>query len=131
HGDLYVATEGRAFWALDDLSALRQATSQTMADNVHLFAPRPALSAGGPSAPTTSAGRNPPLGANFHYWLRTRPDSTVTVKLEVLDSAGRLLRTYGTGATDSTALKPVAGLNAFQWDLRADPPTKLPGNISI
>jgi len=131
HGDLYIATEGRAFWALDDLSALRQATSQTMAENVHLFAPRPALSAGGPSAPTTSAGRNPPLGANFHYWLRTRPDSTVTVKLEVLDSAGRLLRTYGTGATDSTALKPVAGLNAFQWDLRADPPTKLPGNISI
>ena len=148
HGDLYVATEGRAFWALDDLSALRQTTPQTMADNVHLFTPRPALSAGGPSAPTTSAGRNPPLGANFHYWLRNRPDSTVAVRLEVLDSTGRLLRSYGRGhgaapapapagefggggAPDSAALRPVAGINAFQWDLRADPPTRLPGNISI
>jgi len=138
HGDLYVATEGRAFWALDDLSALRQTTPQTVAENVHLFAPRPALSAGGPSAPTTTAGRNPPLGANFHYWLRARPDSTLAIKLEVLDSAGRLLRSYGrghgaaaTGAVDSTALRPVAGLNAFQWDLRADPPTKLPGDIAI
>jgi hypothetical protein len=132
HGDLYVATEGRAFWALDDLSALRQTTPQTMAENVHLFAPRPALLAGGPSAPTTTAGRNPPAGANFHYWLRTRPDSTIATKLEVLDSAGGVLRTYGgAGSADSTALHPVAGLNAFQWDLRANPPTKLPGNISI
>ena len=131
HDNLYVATEGRAFWSLDDLSALRQTTPQTMAENVHLFAPRPALSAGGPSTPTTSAGRNPPFGANFHYWLRTRPDSTVPVKLEVLDSLGRVLRSYGTGTTDSTALHPVAGLNAFQWDLRADPPRKLPGDIAI
>jgi len=37
----------------------------------------------------------------------------------------------GGGAPDSTALRPVAGLNAFQWDLRADPPTRLPGNIAI
>jgi len=131
HGDLYVATEGRAFWALDDLSALRQMTPQTMAANVHLFAPRPALLAGGPSGPTSTAGRNPPLGANFHYWLRSRTDSSLPLKLEVLDSSGRVLRAYGRGTTDSTALKPVAGLNAFQWDLRADPPTKLPGDIAI
>ena len=137
HGDLYVATEGRAFWALDDLSALRQTTPQTMADNVHLFAPRPALLAGGASTPTTTAGRNPPFGADFQYWLRSRPDSNVTVKLDVLDSAGHLLRSYGRGKTgaaggvDSAALRPTAGLNAFQWDLRADPPTKLPGDIAI
>jgi photosystem II stability/assembly factor-like uncharacterized protein len=148
HGDLYVATEGRAFWAVDDLSALRQTTPETMAKSAHLFAPRPALLAGGPSAPTTSAGRNPPLGANFQYWLRTAPDSAVAVKLEVLDPAGHVLRTYGRGkgpapaaappsdlggggGPDSAALHPVAGLNAFQWDLRANPPTKLPGNISI
>jgi hypothetical protein len=53
------------------------------------------------------------------------------VELEILDSLGRVLRSYGAGTTDSTVLHPVAGLNAFQWDLRADPPRKLPGDIAI
>jgi photosystem II stability/assembly factor-like uncharacterized protein len=56
HDDLYAATEGRAFWALDDLSPLRQLTDAIARDSVHLYAPRPALLAGGSAAPTTTAG---------------------------------------------------------------------------
>jgi hypothetical protein len=117
---------------------------------VHLFAPRSALLAGGPAAPTTTAGRNPPQGANVYALLAKAPDSAQTVKLEVLDAAGKVLRTYtrapaaagtpnapgapgapGAGAASRTALKLEAGLNAFQWDLRAEPPTTLPGNINV
>ena len=75
HGDLYAATEGRAFWALDDLTPLRQMTAELARADVHLFAPRPALLAGGPSRATTTAGRNPPYGANAVFHLarpRTR-----------------------------------------------------------
>ena len=144
HGDLYAATEGRAFWVLDDLSPLRQMGAQVAQAAVHLYAPRPALLAGGPAAPTTSAGRNPPLGANVYVSLARAPDSAKTAKLEFLDAAGKVLRSYthaaagaapaagggGTGAARTT-VELKAGLNAVQWDLRAEPPTALPGNINV
>jgi len=147
HGDLYASTEGRAFWALDDLSALRQMSEQTVAAAAHLFAPRPALLAGGPSPATTTAGRNPPLGANVYFSLASAPDSAATVKLDFLDAGGKVLETYtrsaagtpapaaggggGFGPPPRARLEPRAGLNAFQWNLRAEPPTTLPGNIAM
>ena len=148
HGDLYAATEGRAFWALDDLAPLRQMNEQVAKADVTLFAPRPALLGGGPSAPTTTAGRNPPAGAHIYFELARAPDSAQVVKLEFLDAGGKLLRTYtraagAAGTTPPPAAgggpppvirtmpSPKAGLTAFQWDLRAEPPTSLPGNITI
>jgi len=148
HGDLYAATEGRAFWALDDLTPLRQMNDQVAKADVTLFAPRPALLGGGSSAPTTTAGRNPPSGANIYFELAKAPDSAQVVKLEFLDASGKLLRAYtrAAGAAGATAApaagggppgvvrtmpSPKAGLTAFQWDLRAEPPTTLPGNITI
>lgn len=145
HGDLYASTEGRGFWALDDLTPVRQMSAQVARDSVHLFAPRVALLAGGPSAPTTTAGRNPPRGANVYFILARAPDSSQVVKLELLDAAGTVLRTYnrapataasgapaaGRGGPQAPPLRPVAGLNAYQWDLRAAPPASLPGNVNI
>ncbi|MDQ6829978.1 MAG: glycosyl hydrolase [Gemmatimonadota bacterium] len=147
HGDLYAATEGRAFWALDDLSPLRQMNDKIVAADVHLFTPRAALLAGGPSPVTTTDGRNPPAGANIFFKLAKAPDSSQTVKLDILDAAGKVLRSYarsttGTpaapaagggpgGAATRATLNPKAGLNAFQWDLRAEPPTTLPGNVTL
>ncbi|MDB4893606.1 MAG: glycosyl hydrolase repeat-containing protein [Gemmatimonadetes bacterium] len=144
HGDLYASTEGRAFWALDDLTPLRQMNDQVAKADVFLFAPRVAAFGGGPAAPTTTAGRNPPPGANIFFMLAKAPDSVQVVKLEVLDASGRLLREYprvvpgapvpavapGPGPV-RTMPNPKAGLNSFQWDLRAEPPTSLPGNINI
>ena len=143
HGDLYAATEGRAFWALDDLSPLRQASARTAAAAVHLYRPRAALLAGGAAVPTTTAGRNPPQGANVYVYLARTPDSAQTVKLEFLDAAGRVVRSYTRGAAPAapppgggppparTTVELKAGLNAVQWDLRADPPTRLPGNVNV
>ena len=144
HGDLYAATEGRAFWALDDLAPLRQMNDQIAKSDVYLYAPRPALLRGGASAPTTTAGKNPPAGANVYYMLAKLPDTAQVVKLEFLDAGGRLLRTYARGAPAPApaagggppgVIRNIAsvkaGLNAFQWDLRAEPPTTLPGNITI
>ena len=145
HGDLYAATEGRAFWALDDLAPVRQLSESTATDGVHLFAPRVALLAGGRSSATTTVGRNPPFGANVYFSLAATPDSAQPLRLEFLDAAGTVLRTYTRapaatstappaapgGAATRPSLKPVTGLNAFQWDLRADPPTLLPGNVNV
>lgn len=143
HDDLYAATEGRAFWALDDLSAVRQLSDSIAKAEAHLFAPRPALllagGGGGGAPPTGSAGRNPVSGANFFYTVAAAPDSAATVKLEILDPRGAVIRTYdrsappaggGRGGRGAT-LAPKAGLNAFQWDLRSDAPAALPGNINL
>ncbi len=144
HGDLYASTEGRSFWALDDLSPLRQMNAQVSGREVHLFAPRPALLGGAPSAPTTTAGRNPPSGANVYYSLARVPDSAQVLKLEFLDTSGRVLRSVSRAPAAATATPPAApgnrgpatlapkpGLNSFQWDLRADAPTVLPGNLNL
>lgn len=75
HGDLIAATEGRAFWILDDLSIVRQHTETVLADAVHLYAPRPAylLDGGGFGGGGSAAvGRNPPNGRVFYSWPRSR-----------------------------------------------------------
>ena len=145
HGDLYASTEGRAFWALDDLTPVRQHNVAAAPESVRLYAPRIALLGGGRSPATVTTGRNPPFGANVYFSLAAAPDSAQPLTLEFLDVAGKVLRTYTRAAASTTAtgavapsgdaarptLKPVTGLNAFQWDLRADPPTLLPGNINV
>ncbi len=140
HGDLIAATEGRAFWILDDLSTLRQQNTEVGAAAVHLFQPREAVLAGGAggggggggggAAAAARVGRNPPYGATVHYRLAVAPDSATALTLEFLDQRGNVLRTYssrtGTGAA---RLAPRAGLNGFSWDLRREAPTALQGVV--
>jgi photosystem II stability/assembly factor-like uncharacterized protein len=73
--DLVVATYGRGFYILDDLSSLEQLDAGVRAADAHLFVPRPAYRfrevAGPALAPSgTAAGQNPPYGASIQYWLR-------------------------------------------------------------
>ena len=151
HDDLYAATEGRSFWVMDDLSAVRQMSDEVARSATHLFAPRTALLVGGGAGGQPGLGRNPPPGANVYYSLAAVPDSVATLTLEFLDARGGVLRTYsrkaapgqgaggggggggggGRGGGAATTLAPKAGLNAFQWDLRAESPTALPGNIQL
>ena len=42
-GDLVVATHGRSFWILDDITPLHQMTEALAAADAHLFAPRPTV----------------------------------------------------------------------------------------
>jgi hypothetical protein len=126
HDDLYASTEGRAFWVLDDLSAVRQLSDSIAKSAAHLFAPRAAHLGGGPNPSVAGAGRNPPPGANIYYLLAKAPDSTATVKIDFIDARGMVLRSYSSTAK-TAPLAPKAGLNAMQWDLRGESPTPLVG----
>ncbi len=134
HGDLIASTEGRAFWILDDLSALRQQDSVVARSAVHLFRPRDAFLVGGgggfggPGA-ANRVGRNPPAGATVHFRLAAAPDTSDTTRLEFLDSRGVVLRTYSNRGTGNDRLNPRLGLNSFSWDLRRDPPTSIQGIV--
>jgi len=99
HGsDLIVATHGRSFWILDDITPLRQLSAAVARADVTLFKPEPAYRVrrdtytDTPLPPDEPAGENPPDGAILDYFL-ARPASGV-VTLEVLDSEGKPVRRY-------------------------------------
>jgi photosystem II stability/assembly factor-like uncharacterized protein len=153
HGnDLVAATYGRAIWILDDLSPLRQASAEGTSANAFLMRPATAVRVRWdndqetPLPPETPAGKNPPDGAIFDYYLKSAPDSVIT--LEIHDAQGKFVRRFTSvaPASDSTpknvpdywfgpmpALSKNVGHNRFVWDLRYDSPKTLPfsyyGNI--
>ncbi|MBI3791195.1 MAG: glycosyl hydrolase [Gemmatimonadetes bacterium] len=141
-GDLVVSTEGRAFWILDDISALQQMTEQTMAAAAHLYAPRRAIYLpGGGFGAEYQPGKNPFNGAHIYYHLAKAPDSTQAVRVDILDGAGKFVRTFHSqpladslirpvGSAPYSKLEPKAGLNRVQWDLKSEPLRTVPGLFS-
>ncbi|MFQ5678848.1 MAG: WD40/YVTN/BNR-like repeat-containing protein [Gemmatimonadota bacterium] len=132
HGDLVVATQGRSFWILDDLSPLRQLGEEIAASDVHLFEPREAFRSGGGRFGGGGGGGS---GATIYYYLANAPEGNVT--LEVLDGAGQVVRTYASRPSkfekregDPEGFKPdsipaEAGLNRMRWNLAYEDPVLL------
>ncbi len=74
--DLVVATYGRGFWILDDLTPLQQLEPDALSEPI-LFAPRPAYRFHEREAPMMqpedpAAGTNPTYGASLHFFLPPR-----------------------------------------------------------
>jgi photosystem II stability/assembly factor-like uncharacterized protein len=100
HGDdLIVATHGRGFWVLDDITALRQITAmKNSASDTMVFKPQTAIrrrtgGGGGTPLPYGSAeAQNPPSGAIIDYYLKSAANGPVT--LDILDGAGKTVRSY-------------------------------------
>src|SRR4029450_543286 len=66
--DLVIATYGRGFWILDDITPLQQMTQQVLASEVHMFPPQPAWRFRAITDTVTmndepTEGRNPRYGA--------------------------------------------------------------------
>lgn len=95
--DLIVATHGRSFWILDDITPLRQ-TAAAARSEAYLFKPAPAYrvrrdtNSDTPIPPDEPVGQNPPDGAIIDYYLPQAATGAVT--LEVLDSSGKVVRRY-------------------------------------
>ncbi|MGH9862122.1 MAG: VPS10 domain-containing protein [Candidatus Acidiferrales bacterium] len=143
--DLVVATHGRSFWILDDLSPLRQMSDAVAKEDAHLFTPAPALRwRGGSSARPVFAGENPPDGAILYYTLKEKPKEEMT--LEILDAKGAVVRKYtstkkvvegrplperpGQDAdADPNQLSAEPGLTRWVWNLRYELPEFVPNAI--
>jgi len=83
--DLAVATHGRSFWVLDDLSPVRQWNEGIKTNDVHLFTPAEAnhtTFSGSFFGPSGAAGQNPPAGATIYYYLKTEIKKPEEKKLE-------------------------------------------------
>jgi hypothetical protein len=117
--DLVAATQGRAFWILDDITPLRQINESVAAADQFLFKPRSALRIDGGRGffprGQSGIGQNPPNGATINYSFKEAPEGNVT--LEILDSDDRLVRRLS-GKEDKLPL--AAGMNRFVWNLFCD-----------
>jgi photosystem II stability/assembly factor-like uncharacterized protein len=145
--DLVIATHGRSFWILDDISPLRQLTAEVQSESAHLFVPATAMRIRAntnhdtPLPAEVPAGENPPPGAIFYYYLKLPARE---VKLEVLDSKGQLVRAYSSKDQPFRPPTPPAfplywfkpaeppsaseGMHRFVWDIRyTAPPITQPG----
>ncbi len=100
--DLIVATHGRGFWVIDDISPLRQVSDAVLAADAYLFEPADAINViqggddGTPLQRDEPQAANPPDGAVIDYYLKAAATGPVT--LEILDAGGQSLRAYSSAA---------------------------------
>ena len=141
HGnDLVIATHGRAFWIMDDVTPLRQ----TITSDTFLFKPataireRPAGFTGSPMPKDEPMAANPPFGATIDY-VNGAPPSLAAITLEILDDHDNLVRRYSSSDkvptpdpaklttapewfnTPST-LSTLPGMHRFVWSLHYPAP---------
>ena len=137
--DLAIATHGRGFWIMDNITPLRQL--QPNDEATLLFKPQNGLrvrwnfNTDTPLPPDEAVGENPPPGAMVDYSLGA--DTAGAVTLEIKDAKGNVIRRYA--STDPVpppdpklkiprywvkppqTLSDRPGLHRFFWDLHGTP----------
>jgi len=141
HGnDLVIATHGRSFWILDDITPLRQINYATKTA-AWLYSPATAVRVdndtflGTPFPPEEPSAENPPDGAIIDYYLIS---AAAQLKLEIFDARGNLVRSFSSDDSKKKeakhlplpiaerwlpkpqALAPTPGMHRFIWDLCFD-----------
>jgi hypothetical protein len=127
--DLVIATHGRGFYVMDNISPLRQGGLQTT--SFHLYTPEDAL-------------RGLDRSVSIDYYLK-QPAQKVT--MEFLDAQGKTIRTFAGTPADAERKPPTpgeedgprrppephpavsAGLHRLNWDMRYPGATDFPGMI--
>jgi photosystem II stability/assembly factor-like uncharacterized protein len=144
--DLVVATHGRSFWILDDLTPLYQLNEDIAKADEHLFKPAHAyrMSGGVRKEEIPTAGENAPNGVVVRYFLKDSPTSELTMHFLTMggdtaisyssrkDKKGKPLKITKEFYTDETIKRPgtlsaQAGTNVFVWDMRYADATEVEG----
>jgi photosystem II stability/assembly factor-like uncharacterized protein len=137
HGeDLVVATHGRSFWILDNITPLRQASEAAKANASWLYHPAAAFRidndsfTGTPLPPEEPTAENPPSGAVLDYFLKSPANN---VELEIFDAQQTLVRRFSSEDQSSKKHPPLpiaerwfpkpeviektSGMHRFVWNL--------------
>jgi len=140
--DLIVATHGRGFWILDDITPLRQVEAATAAGGAFLFKPADAYllpepnEQGTPLPKDEPQAENAPWGAIVDFYLKSAPSGPVV--LEIADASGTVVRRYASSdppqprdpnalavqtiwAPPTQPLPATAGMHRWLWDFRGPP----------
>jgi hypothetical protein len=142
HEDLVVATQGRGFWILDDVTPLHQLGELADAESPHLFKPRDTYRveggwrrAGaymsqdefmGGLIETDRIGENPPPGAMIFYYLPKPGQRPQAAAVSILDGAGKVVRSFSSSVKGELPASP--GMNRVVWDLSYPDARVIPGS---
>jgi hypothetical protein len=122
--DLCVATHGRGFWILDNITPLRQLQDSIKNAPAMLLRPQTAwrvrwnTNSDTPLPPDEPAGENPPDGATIDYYIGAGGSGPAT--MEIKDEAGAVVRRYSSADVSPS---PDPALNIPPYWIR--PPHKL------
>lgn len=119
--NLIVATQGRSFWIMDDLTPLHQLTPRIANRSFYLYQPKPSYRMTGNSTRSNSRhnGDNHPNGVMIYFTIKERIPKATTIKLEILEANDKVIKTYINHAKEEKSKLPVEyGMNCFVWDMR-------------
>ncbi len=138
--DIVVGTHGRSFWILDDITPLRQISSQLIKNEAILYKPQNTYRVkfstytDTPITQEEPQGQNPPDGAIINYFLKEKANSPVT--LEIFDAMGKPVRQFSSDdkpyelpdlniplywIRPQQILSAEAGSHRFIWDVHYAP----------
>ncbi|MDG1996433.1 MAG: hypothetical protein P8J14_08065, partial [Emcibacteraceae bacterium] len=131
-GDLVVATQGRGFYVLDDISIFGQIADEQAEKELHVLAPSPTMMVTGRRNGTSIEGKNPPNGVILSYHIKE--DQEGPLSIDILDNIGNLVRHYSSeeSARDRCVIDNMSprqkrkleypsketGMNLWTWDMR-------------
>ena len=100
-GQIAIATHGRSFWVLDNLSLLESLTRHPDVDSgsAYVFAPQEAwlthaYGGGNSEFKPLDAGENPAFGATVYFHIPDSYDGKTPVHLEFTDAQGQTIRSF-------------------------------------
>jgi photosystem II stability/assembly factor-like uncharacterized protein len=137
NNDLIVATQGRAFYVIDDLSMVQQKSDALPANNLTVFTVNDAYRTPGGGrrgrrggkVVLTNAGANPPAGVVFNYYLKGATDSS-KVSVTIFDKQQKPIKTFSRKAKEvGDKLDFTNGMNQFVWDMQFPAPESTEGFI--
>jgi photosystem II stability/assembly factor-like uncharacterized protein len=130
--DLIVATQGRSFYVLDDLTLVQEKQPGITQNNLKIFSVRDAVRMNGVQNLTAkNAGINPPNGVVVNYYVNNFADSGL-VNIKVFDRDKKLIKTFSTKAPptgDIGKIEVTKGMNQFVWDMMYPEAEKVEGMI--
>jgi len=130
NNNLIAATQGRAFWMIDDLSVLHQLGSQVSTGPLDVFEPLPVYLIPGYATrqQPVKAGKNHANGLMLFFCLKESPDSIDKLSIGFFDSNAKLIKRFAKGDKKSP-LKLKKGSNEFIWNMRYPDAENFEGNI--
>jgi photosystem II stability/assembly factor-like uncharacterized protein len=135
--DLIVATQGRAFWIIDDLGMIQQHQAANYAKNIHVFDANPVVRSEGGGrrrggfggGMAANIGANPSLGSVINYYLKGVTDSS-KLSITVLDKKNKVIKTFSKNTKEpQDKIEFTEGINQFEWDMNYPAAERLDGLI--
>jgi hypothetical protein len=131
NNDLVVATQGRAFWVIDDLSVVQQWKPEYLSKSLHVFDVNPSYrmmsgrsrSFGQPR----NAGANPMRGPVVNFYAPDVSDTSAGT-ITISDKNKKTIKTFSTSSKESK-LELNKGMNTFNWDLKYPEAEKAEGMV--